>query len=207
MANLNAYLAAGQVSFSRRLFTAFADSNLTQAELLAYLFLCVAVQSGETEPDLTQLAMRAKMRPTDYATLLSNLTAKGAIVIRTRKDAAGRLHDQYDVTPLLDQLLGDDAPVSGNMPAPSTQNGSRAIFSQIETEFGRPLSPIEQQTIRAWLRDDQYAPEMITLALREAVLNQAYSLKYMDRVLISWEKNHLTTPAAVRAAQQRKDRL
>lgn len=206
MSDLSDYLAAGQVSFSRRLFDGFADSNLTPAELLAYLFLSTAVQTGETEPDLTALAQRAKMRPSDYATALGNLSAKGAIAIHTRQDAAGRMHDQYDVTPLLKQLLPQGA-VSETPSQPNAQSDMRTVFTQIETEFGRPLSPIEQQTIRAWLREDHYAPDMIALALREAVLNQAYSLKYMDRILISWEKNHLTTPAAVRAAQQRLDGL
>ena len=37
--------------------------------------------------------------------------------------------------------------------------------------------------IGQWLNTDHYSPELIRLALREAVLNQAYSLKYIDRIL------------------------
>ncbi len=36
--------------------------------------------------------------------------------------------------------------------------------------------------IGQWLNTDHYSPELIRLALREAVLNQAYSLKYIDRI-------------------------
>ncbi|MCG4282719.1 DnaD domain-containing protein, partial [Lacticaseibacillus saniviri] len=89
---------------------------------------------------------------------------------------------------------------------PEPAQGS-SLFSMVEVEFGRPLSPIEQQTIRAWLEEDHYAPEMIQLALREAVLNQAYSLRYMDRVLINWEKRHLTTPQQVQADKDRQNGL
>ena len=39
--------------------------------------------------------------------------------------------------------------------------------------------------IGQWLNTDHYSPELIRLALREAVLNQAYSLKYIDRILLA----------------------
>ena len=38
--------------------------------------------------------------------------------------------------------------------------------------------------IGQWLNTDHYSPELIRLALREAVLNQAYSLKYIDRIYL-----------------------
>jgi DnaD and phage-associated domain len=74
------------------------------------------------------------------------------------------------------------------------------LFKKIEVEFGRPISPIEQEQIHQWIDDDHYSVELIDLALREAVLNQAYSLKYMDRILISWEKSNIKT------AEQLQDR-
>ena len=43
---------------------------------------------------------------------------------------------------------------------------------------------------------------MIVLALQEAVLNQAWNLKYMDRILRSWEKQHVTTPQQVDQIRQ-----
>ncbi|HAJ54872.1 MAG TPA: DNA replication protein DnaD, partial [Lactobacillus sp.] len=81
------------------------------------------------------------------------------------------------------------------------------VFNQIEIEFGRPLSPIEQETIRDWLTTDHYLPEVILLALREAVLNSAYSLKYMDRILLNWERRHLKTAQQVQADIKRHQEL
>jgi len=34
---------------------------------------------------------------------------------------------------------------------------------------------------------------MIELALREAVLSQVYSLKYIDRILLNWQNHNLKT--------------
>ncbi|GKT03435.1 DnaD domain-containing protein [Furfurilactobacillus entadae] len=66
-------------------------------------------------------------------------------------------------------------------------------FNQIEKEFGRPLSPIEMQTIARWFDEDHFKPEIVQVALREATLNQAYSLKYMDTVLVNWAGKNLTS--------------
>ena len=78
----------------------------------------------------------------------------------------------------------------------------KQLYQGFEKEFGRPLSPIELEMIGQWLNTDHYSPELIRLALREAVLNQAYSLKKkalresvggeayslknIDRILLAW---------------------
>ena len=52
---------------------------------------------------------------------------------------------------------------------------------------------IEREEIAQWLSIDHYTPEIIELALREAVLSQAYSLKYIDRILLNWQRHNLKT--------------
>ena len=52
--------------------------------------------------------------------------------------------------------------------------------------------------------EDHYDPELIQFALREAVLNQAYSLNYIDRILLSWERKNITSKAQVEEEQKRR---
>src|SRR5699024_10925191 len=73
----------------------------------------------------------------------------------------------------------------------------------LESEFGRPLSPIEIETLVAWIENDKYSPELIQLALREAVLSQAYNFKYIDRILLNWEKKNIRTKEQVEKEIQR----
>ena len=61
------------------------------------------------------------------------------------------------------------------------------IFSKIEEEFGRTLSPIEYETIKRWL-DSNMKEELIVEALKEAVLNGVYNIKYIDKILYDWGK-------------------
>lgn len=61
------------------------------------------------------------------------------------------------------------------------------IFSDIEKEFGRTLSSIEYEIVKAWL-DNNISEELIKLALKEAIYNGVFNLRYIDKILYEWSK-------------------
>lgn len=65
------------------------------------------------------------------------------------------------------------------------------IYKSVENEFGRPISPIEYEIIAQMISD--YSCEFINRALREAVANKALSLKYIQKILLTWKQNNLKT--------------
>src|SRR5690606_13024812 len=67
------------------------------------------------------------------------------------------------------------------------------IFSLFEQEFGRFLSPMECESITMWLDEDGHSAEIIRAALKEAVLAQKISLRYIDRILFEWKKKNVKT--------------
>ncbi|WP_245884552.1 DnaD domain-containing protein [Tumebacillus permanentifrigoris] len=74
------------------------------------------------------------------------------------------------------------------------------VYNAFEKEFGRPLSPMEFEEIRDyWL--PVYPRELIVRALREAVLNQARHMKYVNNILVAWWDKKWTTPEAVEAGK------
>lgn len=66
-----------------------------------------------------------------------------------------------------------------------------SIFSVFENELGRTLSPMEYEKIKEWVSNNSI--EMITLALKEAVLNGVSNLNYIDSILNSWHKKGYKT--------------
>jgi DNA replication protein len=59
-----------------------------------------------------------------------------------------------------------------------------------------------------WLDKDKYNPEIIQLALTEAVLANVYSFNYIDRILLTWEGKNIRTKADVMKEQEyRKKQL
>jgi len=66
------------------------------------------------------------------------------------------------------------------------------IFSLLEKEIGKQLSPMEIELVKAW-KESGYSEELIKAAIKEAVANDALSLRYIDKVLYNWDKDGVTT--------------
>ncbi len=61
------------------------------------------------------------------------------------------------------------------------------IFTRFEEVFGRTLSPMDFEIIKAWL-EKGITEELILLALKESEFNKVYSLRYIDKILFDWQK-------------------
>ena len=66
------------------------------------------------------------------------------------------------------------------------------IFEVIEKEFGRTLSPMEYEIIKAWL-DNDFSVDLIKEAVKEATMNGVSNLRYIDKILYEWGKNGIKT--------------
>lgn len=61
-----------------------------------------------------------------------------------------------------------------------------SLFESFESEFARPLSPIEVNLIAEWKKD--FSKDIIMLALAESVKNNARSFRYIEVILIAWKQ-------------------
>lgn len=66
------------------------------------------------------------------------------------------------------------------------------IFETIEKEFGRTLSPIEYEIIKAWL-DNDMDEDLIKEAIKEAIFSGVSNLRYIDKILYEWGKLGIKT--------------
>lgn len=197
------YVQAGQTSLANYLLDHFREVGMTTDQLLVYLQLRRYMDRGEPLPDATVIANRLGWDKQRVYQLLHEMITQKLMVITTVTDSQGQKQDAYDFRLLTEKLSQLAVKTTQQVAEQSASNDRSVVFEQIETEFGRPLSPLEMESITQWLDEDHYRPELIQLALKEAVLSQAYSLKYMDRILLSWERKNLKTAAQV---QREKDR-
>ncbi|PTM23915.1 DNA replication protein DnaD [Lactobacillus sp. PFC-70] len=209
------YLQDGQTSVANYLLDHFREVGMTTDQLLVYLQLRREMDRGVQWPDADQVASRLGWTVQRVYQVLHELITQKLMTITTVTNGQGQKQDTYDFRLLaekLSQLPVHEADIvatetaTGTTTAKSTavteaKAARAAVFNHIEQEFGRPLSPIEMETINDWLEQDHYQPELIQLALKESVLNQVYNLKYLDRILLNWHKKHLTTAAQVQQAK------
>ncbi len=66
------------------------------------------------------------------------------------------------------------------------------IFKIFESEFGRPLSPMEYELITGWLQSGM-KEELLVGALKEAVFNGVKNFRYIDKIVYEWEKKGFKT--------------
>jgi len=67
-----------------------------------------------------------------------------------------------------------------------------SIYDLIEKSFGRSLSPIEYEIIKAWI-DSKHSEEIIKEAVKEATFNGVSNLRYIDKILYEWGKKGFKT--------------
>lgn len=64
------------------------------------------------------------------------------------------------------------------------------VFSILERELNKQLSPIEIEIVKAW-KESNYSDEVIKEAIKEAVINGVPNLRYIDKILYEWAKKGL----------------
>lgn len=77
------------------------------------------------------------------------------------------------------------------------ENEELDIYKYIESNFGRLLSPIEYEEVQSW--DDN---ELTKYAIKQAILNGKCNIKYISRILESYQKNSITTIQQAQASEE-----
>ncbi|KZL41153.1 DnaD domain protein [Secundilactobacillus collinoides] len=199
----SALLASGNTVVSTLLLRHYRDLGMTNEQFLIYLQLKSFADHGNAFPPSATVGQAIGLSENQVFQSLHEMISKNLMQIKTTHQKDQLAQDSYDFTQLYEKLAQFVVNKETANVKETATNDRQVVFKQVESEFGRPLSPIELETIAQWLDEDHYSGEMIQLALKEAVLSQVYNLKYMDRILLSWEKKHITTPEQV---QQEKDR-
>ncbi|MQS76399.1 DnaD domain protein [Companilactobacillus halodurans] len=188
----NTFVDSGNTTINNLIIKNFHKLGMTEKDLIVYLALSMYAQKGNTFPMAKNLAEDTGMDEATIYTIIQGMIKLGIIELKTVMDHHQQ-RDLYSLTPIYYRIQNLLKQEKQSNKKDKLMSDTEELFKKIEVEFGRPLSPIEQEQIHQWIDDDHYSVELIDLALREAVLNQAYSLKYMDRILISWEKSNIKT--------------
>ncbi|HIY58839.1 MAG TPA: DnaD domain protein [Candidatus Tetragenococcus pullicola] len=206
MISLQQYLEKGQTVLSNLLLESYHHIGMTDQEFLLWLQLFKAAEKGDRFPDLEVIGEITGYSQKEIYRLLNQLVQKNLLSIQSEKDDKGLLNDAYDFSAVFEKLSLLTEQQKRHSNQQEKEKEEQNLYQMFETEFGRALSPIEFQRIGQWLEEDHYRPELIRLALKEAVLNQAYSLNYIDRILLSWERKNIKTKEQVAQEQKKRKR-
>ena len=213
MASIATIQKEGFTVISNSLLRYYPTLKLSEIEAMLLLQLEAFKQANNFFPSDNELSERMNLSPVEISQIIQDLIDKEIIELGQKRDKEGRITNFYDLNLLyqkLDKIIDendanndDQFNLTSDVEEKRKVNPLQELVRQFEIEFGRLLSPIEKQEIAAWLNIDHYNPEIVKLALREAILAQVYNFKYVDRILLNWQRHGLNTPDQIKNFLQR----
>lgn len=140
--------------------------------------------------------------------MLSSLQERKILAVSPYFDSlTNRVRKGYDLEPLLEKLSDfwacdriKEIEIIKQAVRQEVQQGEQKqslgeLYRTFESEIGRPLSPIEAEKIGQWV--EAVGALLVREALRRAVLMGKINFRYMDAIILEWQKNNLRTLADV----------
>lgn len=197
------WIEAGQTEVPTLLLKYYRKLGLSNDEFILIIQLKAHMDQGNYFPDLDGIAQAMGISKNNAFKAVHQLMQKKLLSIETKKDDKGVTEDAYSLTLLWEKLMVLMKQKETATEIKQEKQEEKNLYSIFEAEFGRPLSPIEMDSLIMWTEEDAFSTELIQLALREAVLSQVYSFKYIDRILLNWEKKNIRTKEDVERESQK----
>lgn len=137
---------------------------------------------------------------TDVMNYISILTDKGFIRVEVLKNEKALMEEVV----LLEDFYSKLALITMDEVNNQKQEVDSNIFEVIEQEFGRTLSPIEYEIIKAWLENNM-SEELIKEAIKEATFSGVSNLRYIDKILYEWGKLGIKTVKDVEENRKKRN--
>ena len=155
--------------------------NLTEEELI--ILICLIGIGDKVPYNPTIFEAELGMDKFKGMQILNDLTEKSVVTIKVENNKSGKKQEYIYLDLLYSKLMNLLIDGANNLEVESKEND---IFSLFESELGRTISPMEVEIIKEWLHGG-FSEELIKEALKEAIYNDARSLKYIDRILYNWK--------------------
>lgn len=167
------------ITIPRILFRDYKRLNITEEEFIVLIYMMDLGNKVVYNPDIFVKELGFdKFRAME---LINNLIEKKIISMSVEKNGRGISEEYLNIDLLYNKLFNNIITVE------EVNVDNTDIFSKFESEFGRPISPMEYEIIKGWL-NDKFSEEIITEALKEAVYNNVNNLRYIDKILYDWKK-------------------
>lgn len=190
MKYLAQWLSTNQVIFPSYLFKIYKQLNLSDQEFLVLLHIMNFHQTGNDYAPPSEVASMMDIDTEKCRQIIHQLVQKGVLNIVTAYDARQNYREYYEFTALYKKMATIFTKNAMTEEQQSTADNLYAIFEQ---QFNRMIKPMEAEVLSKWIDEDNYPPDLIKLALKEAVISSALSFRYIDKILANWHASGITS--------------
>ncbi|WP_282919669.1 DnaD domain-containing protein [Ignavigranum ruoffiae] len=187
------WLKQGNTMIPNQLFNHYADLNLNSDEFVLITYLLSRLTQGESVDELEFASSQLGWPRPKLMDVVNSLMTKKYLSLELKPNPDGKQTDHFSLRPLFETINERFFESTNSVKEDARYHESQNLVASFETEFGRPLSPIELEKLSNWINKDQFKVDLIKIALREAVIHQALSFNYIDRILLNWRKKNIQT--------------
>ena len=160
----------------------FKDLKLKLEEFIFLMYLYNLGDNFIFDP--TKFGNDLNMSLVEVMSLIEVLTDKKFIRVESKKNDKGIMEEFI----IMDDFYSKLTMITIDEVNKETNDASKSdIFEVIQKEFGRTISPIEFEIIKAWI-ESGINESVIKEAVKEATFNGVSNLRYIDKILYEWGK-------------------
>ena len=195
------WIYSGSTSVPNALLQNYRELQLTADECLLIAWLMQRHPEESFVIDVRATCIQFGIDERQLFSIIQHLMDRQVLEIKQREAKDGKKVDYYSFKPLLRQLEVLFKQSSFSVEKMSQKDVN--VLALIEQEFNRQLSGFEIEMISGWIHKDKYPQELIVAALKEAILNQAHNVKYIDRILLAWKNKGIKSAQQLAASETR----
>lgn len=160
----------------------FKDLKLKLEEFIFLMYLYNLGDNFIFDP--TKFGNDLNMSLVEVMSFIEVLTDKKFIRVESKKNDKGIMEEFI----IMDDFYSKLTMITIDEVNKETNDASKSdIFEVIQKEFGRTISPIEFEIIKAWI-ESGINESVIKEAVKEATFNGVSNLRYIDKILYEWGK-------------------
>lgn len=160
----------------------FKDLKLKLEEFIFLMYLYNLGDNFIFDP--TKFGNDLNMSLVEVMSFIEVLTDKKFIRVESKKNDKGIMEEFI----IMDDFYSKLTMITIDEVNKETNDASKSdIFEVIQKEFGRTISPIEFEIIKAWI-ESGINENVIKEAVKEATFNGVSNLRYIDKILYEWGK-------------------
>lgn len=178
---LNKVISDGNIVIPLYILKYFKKLNLTMDEFIFLMYLYNKQDNLDFNPE--KIALDLNIDIMEVMGYISILTDKGYITLDVLKTENNILEEVINLNNFYERistfLINSEVDIK-------EENKKENILQYVEQELGRPLNSLEIKTIHDWQEakiDDSLIMEALKIALNDGV----YSLKYIDKILFDFK--------------------
>lgn len=198
---INDFFKCGNIVLPLYFFKNYKSYNLKLEEFIFLMYLYNLGNNFIFDPN--KFCSDLNMDLTEVMTLVGILSDKNFIKVDVKKNEKGMMEEVICLDGFYSKI---SMKVINEMTEENNKNIEDSdVFELIQKEFGRTLSPMEIEIIKAWLENNNYSEEIIKEAIKEAVFNGVSNLRYIDKILYEWGKNGIKSAKDVENNRKKRN--